>query len=237
MSDDIDNGGKGGITRRDMMKVMAASGMMAAGAGGLLMTPGAAFAAPAPKRGGKIRVANEAGSTADTLDPASLDGRGLYPLLHVLQRPHAARCEPDAADEPRRIAADDRCEDLDHQAAQGRHVSRRQAGRPGRRGVLADAPQEPGHRVEGQDACRAVHGREGERPRRSHVDARQRERGPAGDPRDAAARDRQGRHDRLLDRHRLRPVQAEVVRRACRPSACATTATSSRASRISTRSS
>ena len=70
MSDDIDNGGKGGITRRDMMKVMAASGMMAAGAGGLLMTPGAAFAAPAPKRGGKIRVANEAGSTADTLDPA-----------------------------------------------------------------------------------------------------------------------------------------------------------------------
>ena len=28
MSDDIDNGGKGGITRRDMMKVMAASGMM-----------------------------------------------------------------------------------------------------------------------------------------------------------------------------------------------------------------
>ncbi|HHX4174369.1 TPA: ABC transporter substrate-binding protein, partial [Burkholderia contaminans] len=61
MSDDIDNGGKGGITRRDMMKVMAAGGMMAAGAGGLLMTPGAAFAAPAPKRGGKIRVANEAG--------------------------------------------------------------------------------------------------------------------------------------------------------------------------------
>ncbi|CAG9249839.1 MULTISPECIES: ABC transporter substrate-binding protein [Burkholderia] len=71
MSDDIDNGGgNGGFTRRDMMKVMAASGMMAAGAGGLLMNPASAFAAPAAKRGGKIRVANESGSTADTLDPA-----------------------------------------------------------------------------------------------------------------------------------------------------------------------
>ncbi|KAF1065615.1 ABC transporter substrate-binding protein (plasmid) [Burkholderia gladioli] len=70
MSDDIDNGGKGGFTRRDMMRAMAASGMMAAGAGGLLVNPGAAFAAPGPKRGGKIRVANESSSTADTLDPA-----------------------------------------------------------------------------------------------------------------------------------------------------------------------
>ncbi|MCA3862688.1 MAG: ABC transporter substrate-binding protein, partial [Burkholderia sp.] len=70
MSDDIDNGGKGGFTRRDMMRVMAASGMMAAGAGGLLVNPVTAFAAPAPKRGGKIRVANESSSTADTLDPA-----------------------------------------------------------------------------------------------------------------------------------------------------------------------
>lgn len=47
MSDDIDNGGGiGGFTRRDMMKVMAASGMMAAGAGGLLMNPASAFARP-----------------------------------------------------------------------------------------------------------------------------------------------------------------------------------------------
>ena len=37
MSDDIDNGGKGGITRRDMMRVMAASGMMAVGGGGVVL--------------------------------------------------------------------------------------------------------------------------------------------------------------------------------------------------------
>ncbi|MBN3791630.1 ABC transporter substrate-binding protein [Burkholderia sp. Ac-20353] len=67
MSDDIH---KGGITRRDMMRIMAAGGMMAAGAGGLLAGAQAAFAAPAPKRGGKIRVAYETSSTADTLDPA-----------------------------------------------------------------------------------------------------------------------------------------------------------------------
>ncbi len=70
MSDDIDNGGKGGFTRRDMMRAMAASGMMAAGGTGLLAGAAPAFAEPAPKRGGKIRVANESGSTADTLDPA-----------------------------------------------------------------------------------------------------------------------------------------------------------------------
>ncbi|TPQ38893.1 ABC transporter substrate-binding protein, partial [Burkholderia ubonensis] len=71
MNDDIDNGsGKGGFTRRDMMRVMAASGMMAVGGGGLLLDAQSAFAAPAPKRGGKIRVANESSSTADTLDPA-----------------------------------------------------------------------------------------------------------------------------------------------------------------------
>lgn len=71
MSDDIDNGGDHrGFTRRDMMRIMAAGGMMATGAGGLLMGAHPAFAAPAPKRGGKIRVANESSSTADTLDPA-----------------------------------------------------------------------------------------------------------------------------------------------------------------------
>ncbi|AOJ72471.1 MULTISPECIES: ABC transporter substrate-binding protein [Burkholderia] len=68
MSDEIKHGG---FTRRDMMRVMAAGGVLATGAaGGLLAGARSAFAAPAPKRGGKIRVAYDASSTADTLDPA-----------------------------------------------------------------------------------------------------------------------------------------------------------------------
>jgi peptide/nickel transport system substrate-binding protein len=61
---------QGGVTRRDMMRMLAAGGMMASGAGGLLAGAKNAFAADAPKRGGKIRVAYESSSTADTLDPA-----------------------------------------------------------------------------------------------------------------------------------------------------------------------
>ncbi|CAB3795746.1 ABC transporter substrate-binding protein [Paraburkholderia fynbosensis] len=61
---------QGGVTRRDMMRILAAGGMMASGAGGLLAGANSAFAADAPKRGGKIRVAYDSSSTADTLDPA-----------------------------------------------------------------------------------------------------------------------------------------------------------------------
>ncbi|WP_244818282.1 ABC transporter substrate-binding protein [Caballeronia sp. Lep1P3] len=61
---------KGGMSRRDMLRVLAAGGMAMAGAGGLLAGAAPAFAAPAPKKGGKIRVAYDASSTADTLDPA-----------------------------------------------------------------------------------------------------------------------------------------------------------------------
>jgi peptide/nickel transport system substrate-binding protein len=60
----------GGFSRRDMMRVMAAGSVLATGAGGLLAGARSAFAAPAPKKGGKIRVAYDVGSTADTLDPA-----------------------------------------------------------------------------------------------------------------------------------------------------------------------
>ncbi|MDE1180891.1 ABC transporter substrate-binding protein [Paraburkholderia sp.] len=65
--DEIKNGG---FSRRDMMRVMAAGSMLATGAGGLLGGARSAFGAPAPKKGGKIRVAYDAGSTADTMDPA-----------------------------------------------------------------------------------------------------------------------------------------------------------------------
>jgi peptide/nickel transport system substrate-binding protein len=49
---------------------MAAGSMLATGAGELLAGARSAFAAPAPKKGGKIRVAYDVGSTADTMDPA-----------------------------------------------------------------------------------------------------------------------------------------------------------------------
>jgi peptide/nickel transport system substrate-binding protein len=58
-----------GVTRRDVMKTLLAGGMLASTAGGLLTHAGNAFA-QTPKKGGKIRVAVGAGSTADTLDPA-----------------------------------------------------------------------------------------------------------------------------------------------------------------------
>ncbi|NMF96976.1 ABC transporter substrate-binding protein [Aromatoleum toluolicum] len=58
-----------GVSRRDVLRALMASGILATTAGGLLTHTGAAFA-QTPKKGGKIRVAVGAGSTADTLDPA-----------------------------------------------------------------------------------------------------------------------------------------------------------------------
>jgi peptide/nickel transport system substrate-binding protein len=57
------------VTRRDVMRTLLAGGMLATTAGSLLTHTGEAFA-QTPKKGGKIRVAVGAGSTADTLDPA-----------------------------------------------------------------------------------------------------------------------------------------------------------------------
>ena len=58
-----------GVTRRDALRTLVAGGMLATTAGGLLTHTGTALAAT-PKKGGRIRVAVGAGSTADTLDPA-----------------------------------------------------------------------------------------------------------------------------------------------------------------------
>lgn len=55
--------------RRDVMRTLLAGGMLASSAGGLLTFPGTALA-QTPRKGGRIRVAMGAGSTADTLDPA-----------------------------------------------------------------------------------------------------------------------------------------------------------------------
>ena len=60
---------RAGFSRRDMMRVLAAGGMLATGATGILAGATSAFA-DTPKKGGKIRAAYESSSTADTLDPA-----------------------------------------------------------------------------------------------------------------------------------------------------------------------
>jgi len=66
----------GAITRRDML---------ALGAGGLLLPASSAFAAgPAPRRGGRIRVAGLSISTADTLDPAKGGLSTDYPRHYML---------------------------------------------------------------------------------------------------------------------------------------------------------
>lgn len=58
----------GGVTRRDMMRTLLA-GSIVMSAGGLLTATGTAFA-QTPRRGGKIKIATQSSSTADTLDPA-----------------------------------------------------------------------------------------------------------------------------------------------------------------------
>ncbi|MFL9984826.1 ABC transporter substrate-binding protein [Paraburkholderia sediminicola] len=59
-----------GTSRRGVLRAMAAAGMMSVTGAGLLSASGAALAQAKPKQGGKIRVATQSASAADTLDPA-----------------------------------------------------------------------------------------------------------------------------------------------------------------------
>ncbi|MBT0961601.1 ABC transporter substrate-binding protein [Denitromonas iodatirespirans] len=58
-----------GVSRRSVLQAMLASGILATTAGGLLTTASNAYA-QTPRRGGRIKVAVQSGSNADTLDPA-----------------------------------------------------------------------------------------------------------------------------------------------------------------------
>lgn len=58
-----------GVSRRDVLRLLASTGVMATTAGGLLTAAGSA-AAQTPRKGGRIRAASLSSSTADTLDPA-----------------------------------------------------------------------------------------------------------------------------------------------------------------------
>lgn len=59
----------GGVSRRDVLRALLASGVLATTAGGLLTAASSAYA-QTPRRGGRLKVAVQSGSNADTLDPA-----------------------------------------------------------------------------------------------------------------------------------------------------------------------
>src|SRR5258708_23208572 len=58
-----------GASRRDLMRWLGAAGLSAATAGVIIGDAGRARA-QTPKRGGRIKVASQTSSTADTVDPA-----------------------------------------------------------------------------------------------------------------------------------------------------------------------
>ncbi|BFM51159.1 ABC transporter substrate-binding protein [Marinomonas sp. THO17] len=68
-----------GISRRQVLQGMMGGGLVAAGSGVLAPGSSLVFAdTTEPKRGGKVKVASQSGSTADTLDPAKGSGSTDY---------------------------------------------------------------------------------------------------------------------------------------------------------------
>ncbi|OYR08827.1 ABC transporter substrate-binding protein [Brucella thiophenivorans] len=65
----LDQDLRSGASRRDVLKMLLASGLAATAAGSIVTNATRAYA-QTPKKGGKVRVATYASSTADTLDPA-----------------------------------------------------------------------------------------------------------------------------------------------------------------------
>ena len=59
-----------GASRRDVLRALTAAGIMSLTGGGLLAASGPTRAQGTPRQGGKVRVATQSASTADTLDPA-----------------------------------------------------------------------------------------------------------------------------------------------------------------------
>ena len=59
-----------GVSRRDLLRGVAAGVVIAGAGGGLITRAQSVFASEMPRRGGRVKVASAAGSTADTLDPA-----------------------------------------------------------------------------------------------------------------------------------------------------------------------
>ncbi|MGF6871127.1 ABC transporter substrate-binding protein [Paraburkholderia sp. MM5477-R1] len=70
VGDELQQLTRAGVSRRNLLRAMAAGGLLSMTGAGLMAASGSAFAQQNPKKGGKIRVAMQASSTADTLDPA-----------------------------------------------------------------------------------------------------------------------------------------------------------------------
>lgn len=68
---------RGGATRRDLLRMLAASGLSLAAAGTVFGSASRAVAQTA-QRGGALRVALQSNSTADTLDPVRASAQGDY---------------------------------------------------------------------------------------------------------------------------------------------------------------
>src|SRR5262245_66633059 len=66
-----------GSSRRDLMRWLGAAGLSAATAGLVIGDAGRALA-QTPKRGGRIKVASQTSSTADTVDPAKQNNQTDY---------------------------------------------------------------------------------------------------------------------------------------------------------------
>lgn len=73
---------KQGVSRREVMRILLAGGILASTAGGLL-THAASSSSPVPKQGGRIKAASVSGSVMDTLDPAKGSGSTDYTRAHM----------------------------------------------------------------------------------------------------------------------------------------------------------
>jgi len=73
----INEGVRRGASRRDLIKMLMAAGVSSGAAGALAISADTAHA-QAPRRGGRIKIATNQSSTADTLDPARANSQNDY---------------------------------------------------------------------------------------------------------------------------------------------------------------
>jgi peptide/nickel transport system substrate-binding protein len=72
----------GAVARRDVLRALLAGGL-AASAGGILVNPALAASMAQPRRGGKMTIATQSSSNADTLDPAKAALSTDYLRVHM----------------------------------------------------------------------------------------------------------------------------------------------------------
>ena len=160
---------RGGATRRDVLGMLGMAGMGLA-AGGSVFAHASRALADTPKRGGSIRVAGYTSSTADTLDPAKQTASTDYVRCNLFYNrltriDEAGEPQPELAETHRERQGDG----LDLQAAQGRHLPRRQGPDRRGRGLFAEAPSRPRGRQQGQGPRRSDGGDQRDRAERGRA--------------------------------------------------------------------